>query len=78
MARDLISLIFRVKIKVYCNVLYSTLFSTFRFRSLSFTLPVMSIMFTPDSYPFVVLLRKQTYRKATAMFQHVLFFRILQ
>ena len=43
-------------------------FPTFRFRSFSFTLPVMLIMFTPVSCSFVVLLRKQLYRKPTATF----------
>ena len=43
-------------------------FPTFRFRSFSFTLHVMLIMFTPVSCSFVVLLRKQLYRKPTATF----------
>ena len=42
-----------------------TRFSTFRSRSLSFTLPVMLIMLTSVSYTFVLLLRKQLYRKPT-------------
>ena len=36
--------------------------------SFSFTLSVMLIIFTPVSYPFVVVLPKQLYRKLTAMF----------